>query len=181
MLVKEVIGECLVKLGKENFIDEAELTDEQQALVDRLLAALNIAYKEAVTEFIPLYCEEDVTVSGGVIDISGLSRRILYPVALSSGGRARKVWVRPEGLSADAEGRATLRYAYLPEDVTLSSDIADMRLTAGVLSDGVIGEYYLADKVFEIAEAYETSFREALSAVRYKGRPMTLGAGRWRG
>ena len=47
MLVKEVLGECLVKMGRENFLTGTEYTDEQQALADRLLAAMNIAYREA--------------------------------------------------------------------------------------------------------------------------------------
>ena len=180
MLVKEVIGECLIKMGKENFVDKQEFSDEEQALADRLLAALNIAYREAVTEVIPLDREGEVTVHEGVVDVSSLSERILYPVAITSGGKRRRVWVRPEGLSSDAEGKAMLRYAYIPADAALSDDIADMRITAGALSDGTLGEYYLADKVFTLAEAYESSFREALTAVRYKGRPLTLGAGRWR-
>ena len=86
------------------------------------------------------------------------------------------MWVRPEGLSADYCGRATLRYAYLPDEAGLTDEIADMRITPSALSDGTLAEYYLQDKVFDLAEAYSESFRDALSAVRYKGRAMRLGA-----
>ena len=51
-----------------------------------------------------------------------------------------------------------------------------MRITPSALSDGTLAEYYLQDKVFDLAEAYAESFRDALSAVRYKGRAMRLGA-----
>lgn len=180
MLVKDVLGECLVKLGREDFFASESLDDEQEALASRLLAALNLAYRTAVTEYIPLYAEEEVTVTDGVIAVSALERRILYPVALAAGGRRRRVWVRPDGLCADVSGKAVLRYAYLPDELALTDAIEDMRLTSDALSDGTLAEYYLADKVFGIAEAYDASFREALSAVRYKGRAMRLGAGRWR-
>ena len=50
MFVNEILGECLVKMGGENFMSATDRSDAQQALVDRLLAALNIAYREAVTE-----------------------------------------------------------------------------------------------------------------------------------
>ena len=164
MLVKDVLGECLVKMGRENFLSESDLSDAEQTLADRLLAALNIAYREAVTEYIPLYAEEEVAASDGEIDVSSLSRRILYP----------------DGLAADYSGKGVLRYAYLPDEAAMTDEIEDMRLTPSALSDGTLAEYYFQDKVFDLAEAYDTSFREALSAVRYKGRPMRLGAGRWR-
>lgn len=180
MLVKDVLGECLVKMGRENFLSESDLSDAEQTLADRLLAALNIAYREAVTEYIPLYAEEEVAASDGEIDVSSLSRRILYPVSFTADGKRRRFWPRPDGLAADYSGKGVLRYAYLPDEAAITDEIEDMRLTPSALSDGTLAEYYFQDKVFDLAEAYDTSFREALSAVRYKGRPMRLGAGRWR-
>ncbi len=179
MLVKDVLGECLAKMGREDFLSESSLSDEDAKLRDRLLAALNIAYREAVTEFIPLYHEEEVTVSEGEADPSALSKRILYPVTLSFAGERHKVWIRAGRLRSDRDGKGTLRYAYLPEELPLDGEIEDMRVTPSALSDGTLAEFYLADKVFDLAEAYDASFRDAMRAVRYKGRPLRLGAGRW--
>ena len=67
---------------------------------------------------------------------------------------------------------------YLPEDADESGEIEDMRLTVSVLSDGALAELYYRDKVFDIAESYDSDFRAALGALRYKGREMRLGAGR---
>lgn len=80
---------------------------------------------------------------------------------------------------ADFSGKGVLRYAYLPEEAELDDEIADMRITASALSDGTLAQFYFTDKVFDLAEAYDESFRAALSVVRYKGRPMRLGTGRW--
>lgn len=179
MLVKDVLGECLIKMGKENFLANDTLSDAEQALADRLLSAMNIAYGEAVTEYIPLYAEEETTVRDGVIDIGGLSHRIIYPVSFTVAGERCRLWTRPEGIAAARDGKGVLRYAYLPEPAAIDDDIADMRITESVLSDGTLAEYWFQDKVFDLAEAYAESFRTALSALRYKGRPMRLGAGRW--
>lgn len=178
MLVKDVLGECLTKMGKDNFLVGEMFSDAEQALTDRLLAALNIAYKEAVTEYIPLYAEEETDAEDGLIDISGLGHRIIYPVSFTAGGMRCRLWSRPDGVAVNFRGKGVLRYAYLPEDFSVGDSIDDMRLTPSVLSDGTLAEYWFQDKVFDLAEAYAESFRMSLSRLRYKGRAMRLGAGR---
>lgn len=180
MLVKKVLAECLVKLGETDFTEETEYTDEQSALLDQLLHALNFAYKDAVTEYMPLFKEEEVSVKKGVIFTGGLSEKILYPVSLVADGCKRCVRIYPDGLVADFDGNAVLRYAYIPADLTLNSEIADMRLTSAVLADGTLAEYYFANKLFDLAQSHDSDFRNALSLLRYKGRDMRLKVGRWR-
>lgn len=181
MIVKDVLGECLVKMGEEDLTSKSELSDEEERTLAKLLAAFNIAYREAAAGYLPLYADEEVSVDGGVADISGLEHRILYPVSLCAGGVRRGFRMRGGEIASDYKGRATLRYAYLPDEAGMQDEIADMRLTAAALADGTLAEYYSADKVFDLAAAYDASFKEALAALRYKGRPMRLGAGRWSG
>lgn len=54
-----------------------------------------------------------------------------------------------------------------------------MRLTSSVLSDGTLAEMYYQDKVFDLAQSFDTDFRAALGVLRYKGRALRLRAGRW--
>ena len=180
MLVKDVIGECLVKMGKPNFLsdDGATPEPEEQALADRLLAAFNIAYRRAATDYIPFYAEESVEATDGVIPASALGHAIIYPVSLRANGVNHAVTVCPSGLATELRGKGTLRYAYLPPSMELDDEVTDMRLTPAVLSDGALGEYYAADKVFALAEAYGESFRDALRELRYKGRAWRLGGRR---
>ena len=70
------------------------------------------------------------------------------------------------------------RQKYKGDNLLESGEIEDMRLTVSVLSDGALAELYYRDKVFDIAESYDSDFRAALGALRYKGREMRLGAGR---
>lgn len=179
MLVKEILGECLVKMGGTDFMSEEERTDAQQALVDRLLAALNIAYREAVTEYLPLVAEETVEVSDGEILASSLERTMIYPLSLTAGDRFFRIRTYPDRVLTDLSGKGVLRYAYLPDALGEDDEIEDMRLTPSVLSDGALAELYYQDKVFDLAQSFDTDFRAALGVLRYKGRALRLGAGRW--
>lgn len=179
MFVNEILGECLVKMGGENFMSATDRSDAQQALVDRLLAALNIAYREAVTEYLPLVAEETVEVSDGEILASSLERRMTYPLSLTSGDRFFRIRTYPDRILTDLSGMGVLRYAYLPDALGEDDEIKDMRLTPSVLSDGTLAELYYQDKVFDLAQSFDTDFRAALGVLRYKGRALRLRAGRW--
>ena len=96
MLVKEILGECLVKMGAEDFTSAAERTETQQTLIGRLLAAFNIAYREAVTEYLPLVAEEEVEVRDGEIPAASLGRKIIYPLSLVSEGRHYRIRTYPD-------------------------------------------------------------------------------------
>ena len=166
MLVKDILRECLAKMGEEDFTDKpaADRTDAEKALAAKLVSAPNTAYREAVTGYIPA---------------SSLARAIVYPVSLvTAAGEKCRLRSAPDGVATDLNGTGVLRYAYLPEDADESGEIEDMRLTVSVLSDGALAELYYRDKVFDIAESYDSDFRAALGALRYKGREMRLGAGR---
>ena len=181
MLVKDILRECLAKMGEEDFTDKpaADRTDAEKVLAAKLVSALNTAYREAVSGYLPLIAEESVTAADGYIPASSLARAIVYPVSLvTAAGEKCRLRSAPDGVATDLNGTGVLRYAYLPEDADESGEIEDMRLTVSVLSDGVLAELYYRDKVFDIAESYDSDFRAALGALRYKGREMRLGAGR---
>lgn len=179
MLVKEILGECLVKMGSEDFTSAAERTETQQTLIGRLLAAFNIAYREAVTEYLPLVAEEEVEVRDGEIPAASLGRKIIYPLSLVSEGRHCRIRTYPDRVVTDLSGKGVLRYAYLPPELAEDDEIGDMRLTSSVLSDGTLAELYYQDKVFDLAQSFDTDFRAALGVLRYKGRALRLKAGRW--
>lgn len=174
MQVKEVLGECLVKMGVVDFTEESEYTEEQSALLSRLLGALNVVYREALTHDMPQYKEEKVDVRKGVVDIGALSERILYPVSLRADGAECRFSTSADGIRADYDGKAVLRYAYVPAALTLDGTVPDMRLTSSLLSDGTLGEYYFENRAFDLAKSFDTDFRAGLSAVKFKGRDLRL-------
>ncbi|MDE6060735.1 MAG: hypothetical protein K2G31_04630, partial [Clostridia bacterium] len=69
MIVKKVIGECLTKMGERDFTDNTKYSETEQGLIDSLLAALNIAYREVICEYLPLVHSESVRFSDGVLYI----------------------------------------------------------------------------------------------------------------
>lgn len=179
MKVKEIIRECLIKLGLEDFTQKTAFGEDERILFDRLLNALNIMQKEIASEYLPRLFEEEIFTQDGKIPLSALSKTLLYPVKIISDGVKRAFRTLPSGIVCDCKGKATLIYAYVPEDLTASDDFGDCRLSSGVLSDAVLGEYCLENKVFDMARFYDEKFRAAVSALRYKGRELKLKCGRW--
>ena len=180
MTVKSIIGECLLKMGLEDFTGKDIYTDSEQELITSLLGALNIAYREAVCEYLPLVTEESVEFSDGQLLISKLSKSILYPIRLRRGDEKVAFKTYPNRIIADIKGRAALKYAYAPSTpLSLGSSINDMRVTQSALSDGALAEYYFANKVFDLAKSFDTSFRAKLSVMRYRGRSMRLRERGW--
>jgi hypothetical protein len=179
MQVSQIIGECLTKINGDNFIGQETYTEAQQALIDRLVAALNIAYREITTEYLPLICREDVSLVNGECQTASLNNPILYPVRLERDGVRRAYKTFPSKITSDFSGAAVLTYAYMPSELTFGGEISDLRLTSGILSDGALAQYYFEDKIFELAANYDEKWRAAISKLRFKGREIKIKASRW--
>lgn len=180
MEIKKVIGECLVKMGEENFAEEQTLTDEQQELLNKLVCALNIAYREIVSCYLPLVHRQRTTIEDGKISAGSLDKAILYPIEIKQDGRRLSFYTEADGICCRGSGEVEIKYAYMPSEVlTLEASISDIRLTSSALSDGTLAEYYFQEKVFELAKSFDTDFRAQLGLLRYKGRGLRIRARRW--
>lgn len=179
MQIKKVIGECLVKMGEEDFASKQSITPEQSELRDKLLKALNVAYREIVTVYLPLYYEQPVTFSGGKCLASTLDKKIIYPVRVETADGKKTFRTTQNAIIADIEGEATITYAYMPDEITIGVEINDMRLTQSALADGTLAEYYYQNKLFELARDFDTDFRAQMGILKYRGRNITVKARRW--
>jgi len=179
MKVNKIIGECLIKMGEADFASKTSYTDTEQKLIDALLAALNIAYREVVCEYLPLVHTETILFKDGEYNVGSLEKKIIYPIKVKKGDAVAAFKAYADRIVAAAEGCATLEYAYMPEELKLTDDIENLRLTQSALSDGALGEYYFANKVFDLAKSFDSSFREKLGFLRYKGRRLMLKERRW--
>ncbi|MEG1529346.1 MAG: hypothetical protein RR405_03235 [Clostridia bacterium] len=178
MTVKEIIGECLTRLGLVNYISKTSYSTSEQAQIDKLLAALNIIYRGAVAEYLPFFKEESVTLINNEVPLTELGENIIYPMWLKVENCKHKVIGLPNKLKSDFSGTGTLKYAYIPKPLVLDSVISDLRLSPSILSAGALGEYYFENKVFDLAKSFDTDFRSALLASRFKGREMRYFVGR---
>lgn len=175
MKVKDIMRECLVKMGRENFLDKEQKSEEENALASGLLSSLSAVYRELTTCDFPVTTSEEVRFSGGVLRADSIKKAILYPISLTVGGNSVEYTAYHDRIEANVEGTATLKYAYDPEsDFGIGDSIADIRMSVGLLSDGTLANYYLANKIYKLAEAFDSAFRSKLTLARYKGRPLYL-------
>lgn len=180
MRIKDVVGECLVKMGEENFVDNATYSDDEKALVNKILGAMNIAYREIVYEYLPLVVTEKVNVVGGKIDADDLNENILYPVSVKRNGEKMSFYTDATCIYVSGDGAAEIKYAYMPSKMlALDDNINDMRLSVSILSDAALAEYYFQEKVFELAKSFDADFRAQIGLVRYKGRALRIKRRRW--
>ncbi len=180
MTVKKVLGECLIKMGKENFAIKTEYDDEEIRLLKQLLSALNIVYREIISEYLPLVETEEVEFVDGRLSADSLSKTILFPISLKRNGEEKRFKVYADSIAAAFSGAAVLEYAYLPEnDFTLTDSISHMRLAQGALCDGILSEYYFANKVFDLAQDFDSSYRSKLGLLKYKGKRLIVRQRGW--
>lgn len=180
MTAKSVIGECLLKMGLQDFTSKNKQSDTEKELIEALLGALNIAYREVACEYLPLIEKERVSFKDGQLAVSDIGRRILYPIRVTVGDGVKSFKVYPDKIVADIDGEATLEYAYVPSlPFTITSAINDLRLTQSALSDGTLAEYYFANKVFDLARSFDASFRSKMGVLRYKGRRLRMKRRGW--
>lgn len=180
MTVKSIIGECLNKMGLKDFTGNDSYTDDEKELISGLLSAINLAYNQVICEYLPLTVSESVTFLNKQFLVKDLAKTIIYPIRLTKGEKVVAFKSYPDRICAEVEGDAELEYAYQPSSpLALGSRITDMRLTQSALSDGALAEYYFANKVFDLAKSFDTSFRSKLGFLRYKGKSLMLKERRW--
>lgn len=180
MQIKDVIGECLVKMGEVNFVNKQNPTDEETALMNKLLGALNIAYREIVADYLPKVYTQKISAVDGKIDVEKLDKNILYPISVKIGGERVTYYTDATSIYLSGAGEAEIKYAYMPDGVlALNSELVDMRLTMSALSDATLAEYYFQEKVFELAKSFDTDFRAQIGLLRYKGKGVCIKRRRW--
>lgn len=180
MEVIKIISECLIKMGEKDFTANQTYTTAQQSLADKLLGALNVIYREAVVEYLPLIAKQEIELGDDGYEVSGLAHAILYPIRLEKDGARRRTYVFPTRIGSDFVGKATLTYAYTPsQPLTLDGTLDDTRFTVSALSDGTLGEYYFQNKVFDLAKSFDTDFRAAMSMLKHKGKILRVKERRW--
>ena len=112
MKVKQIVEECIVKMGLDNFINNQTYTADEQKIIDRLVFNVNVVYREIVTSYLPLIDSREVQIEGGeyvFADLTGV--RMLYPVRLEAGDKEIKFKTYATKLKCDYEGRAKLYFA----------------------------------------------------------------------
>jgi hypothetical protein len=182
MTVKDIIGDCIFKLGHAERIsmaDDAVYTEEEQKILDALLRAANIVYAEICTNWFLNVVTETVTFTDAKLQLSDLTNtRFVYAVSLKHGGTYRKIKQYPSYIKSDFSGEAELEFVAVP-DTLLMTTVIDGRVPAWLFSDGVVGEYAFSNNMLDAAVQYERRFREGLSRLKGHGAGRYLKPRRW--
>ena len=181
MKVRDVVSECLHRMGEYDFTTgQSTLNDEQKELQNKLVSAIDIAYKEVLTQYSPLYCTQTITFTNNRCARSALTFKMLYPLKLTVDGEKIDFLITNYDITARINGQAEFTYAYLPTTkLTIQSEVPDYRLTQSALCVGALGEYYFQAKVFDLAKSFDAEFRAKMSLLKYKGREITIKERRW--
>lgn len=182
MIIKKVVGECLRRMGEKDFTSATQLTDEQKELQDKLIGACNIVYREIVSRYIPVYYSQKVTFEDGKTLLSSLHKKPLYIVSVKVGDTSVPFFVQAPSILAEIDGPATVKYVCLPAEyeLTLTSDVSDLKVTQGAFCCGVLAEYYFQNKVFDLAKSFDTEFRVQMNELKFKGKSIVIKARRWK-
>lgn len=180
MKIKDVVGECLIKMGQTDFSNEQNLDAQKTELKNRLLACINIIYREIVSDYLPLVHTESVSFLDGKIASSTLSKQILYPIKIVQGDEKKSFFCGAQEIFCDVTGAAQITYAYMPQtELTFEGEINDMRLTKSALVNGALAEFYFQNKMFDLAKSFDSDFRAQIGLMRYKGRNLVMKTRRW--
>ena len=180
MKLEKIIKTCLAKMGEKDFVGNESLSDSEKDTLDRLVEAFNIAYTDAVSEFMPLVMVEKVKIKDGNVDCNGLSKQLIYATKLTDrNGVKHRFRIMPTTIVTDFDGEGVLEYAYAPDRVELDGEVNDMRFTADILTDGTLATYYFSLREYDISSAYYDNFVYAMNKLKNKGRDIIVKERRW--
>ncbi len=175
MLVKNIISECLSKLG----MDPEAHNDGEDSVVKALLDAANSVYCEIATDYLPLVAREKAVFDEGFADVSALAKRILYVVAVRKDGIAKGYKLYPDYIESTFRGEGEIEYAYLPDEFAFDGELSDTRIPEWLFAEGVCAEYCYRNNMSDMAEAFAAKFKESLLRLKNKGSSKYLKARRW--
>lgn len=162
MKAKIVIGEALKHLGLTNFFNLEEITNDQQATIDKLLLCLNVTLREIACEYSPIYDNVTFESDNGKILYSDFTHMPLHVLKVTKSGANVSFSEEPTQLDVKCSGRFEIKYTFVPENITVEDDICDQRLPLDVLVNGVLSHYYFIDRMFDYSEAYDIKFRDGI-------------------
>ena len=180
MKLEKILKICLAKMGEKDFLTKENLTESEADTRDRLVNAFNIAYTDAVSEYLPLIHSQDVVVMDGRVDCSHLEKQLIYATKLcDKSGAKHRFRLMPTAITTDFSGEGVLEYAYAPDRIELDGEVNDMRFTAEILADGTLATYYFSLRAYDLSSGYYEDFTKALRKLKYKGREIVVKERRW--
>jgi hypothetical protein len=180
MILKDVLEDCLVKLGYSDSIDlSGDLTEANQKIADKLVRCANMVYAEICTSYIPLICKENATFEDGQVLISSLANRLLYVIGVRFKGVSKRFRLYSSYIESTESGEAEVEYAMLPEAFTLNSTVPETCLPSWLFAEGICSEFCYAENLADMSVAFDNKFREGINRLKTKSVSRFVKARGW--
>ena len=178
-LVCEYVGE---KGICEKLKNEDELTDAEEAKLSQMLDALNVVRQSIACDYVPFVFKEDRNVSDGVLAFDTLSKTVIHIFEVKNKlGFNLRFKTYPNFIEIFGNGK-TIVYSYLPEDLTLSSEVPILNgISASIYAFGTAAEYLGMEGINgEEVDYFDERFKSALFALSGKRGVFKLPQRTWR-
>ncbi|HAJ77702.1 MAG TPA: hypothetical protein DCO89_01360 [Clostridiales bacterium] len=182
MKINDVIKEVAIMLQLSNvssaYLSNFENLDTQtQRDVNLLLSCANEVLSDIATDHLPLKFAEEITVTSGQFNLSGLSKTFHKLISIET---AEDYSIELDTLKIKS-GKYKITYNFLPEIYEIGDTIADcdIRITSYALGFGIAAEYCLICGNYSESEMWNSRFESAVQIARRSAKMPKLKERRW--
>ena len=180
MKVKNILVKTCDFIEKSELKDALEatsMTDEQQALVSKLVRYFNYVQNEIATEYIPVIHRETVSAKDK-LEYSKLSKTV-NEIMYVKGSEGKRISFRTFPDKITFSGTiCEVTYSFIPEENTLTDDILYL-IPERVYAYGIAREFYLFEGLTDKATMFENRFKSSIQNLFKKGKNIVLPVREW--
>lgn len=166
----------------EKLKSETELSDAEEAKLSVMLDALNVVRQSIASEYVPFVYKEDINVSNGILSFDSLSKTVIHIFEVKNKlGFNLRFKTYPSLIEIFGNAKSIV-YSYLPEDLTLESEVPLLNgISSSIYAFGTAAEY-LGMKGINGSEVdyFDERFKAALFALSGKRGVFKLPQRTWR-
>lgn len=142
---------------------DIDADDDVLSTLNMLVRCANLCLMEIATDYVPLVTSEILVAVDGFLPFSSFSKNVLDVINVSNKGMETKYKFLPSGLDL-ANGRYTVEYRYLPNNVLFEGDIEYKMamVSARIIAYGAITEYFIISGLQDDAVLWDGRYRMAL-------------------
>ncbi len=173
MTLKQVLKKALEIIGEEIDLDGEALDEKGKKLV----SCGNMIYSELVEEYAPLRHTEEVTVYGGKLYFSDLSKNLKEIIRVKKNGENIPYVKNRNFLDVGLKnnGPCTVVYTYHPFEVDLNDElILPTTFSAERICSGIASEYFYRSGLIDEALFYKNRYDITVSNLMKKRPTWTL-------
>lgn len=174
MTVKDVVKIVCEFVGEREILaklkdSESVLDEREQEKLDIMVNCFNLVNQEIASDYLPYLYKENVDQEGAIINFSDLTKVVINIIEIKNRFGLNLQFKNFSNYVEVVGKPKYVVYSYLPEDLTLSSDVEFLNgLSSRVFAYGIASEFLLVEGLSEDAEIWEERFKESLFVLSRK-------------